>query len=173
MLFTVGHSTHTMAAFLALLTAHQVDAVADVRLMPQSRRHPHFAGQALEASLRHARIAYRHFRDLGGHRRPRPDSPNGAWQNESFRGYADHLATSEFRWAVEELLRWEEAGARRVALMCAEAVWWRCHRQLIADALVAREREVWHITSTAAPARHALTPFARIEGERVEYPALI
>ncbi|MBM3770469.1 MAG: DUF488 domain-containing protein [Acidimicrobiia bacterium] len=172
MLFTVGHSTHTAATFLALLSAHQIDAVADVRLVPQSRRHPHFAQHALEAFLDEAGIAYRHFRDLGGHRRPRPDSPNGAWQNESFRGYADHLATAAWRSAMDELLRWEEP-SRRLALMCAESVWWRCHRQLIADALVARGREVWHITSTAPPVRHTLTPFARTEGQHVWYPALI
>lgn len=170
-LLTVGHSTHPLDAFTALLAAHAVTAIADVRLIPRSKRHPQFTCEALAESLPAHGIAYRHFADLGGHRRPRPDSPNRAWRNESFRGYADYLQTPRFRAALDELLAW--AGSTpAVAVMCAEAVWWRCHRQLIADALVARGHAVWHITSAAAPARHELTPFAQLRDQELVYPAL-
>lgn len=173
MILTVGHSTHPIERFLDLLAAHGVHAIADVRLIPQSRRHPQFAKDALQASLAAVGVHYRHFRDLGGHRRPRPDSPNGTWRNTSFRGYADYLGTATFSQALDEFVAWEGESAPHIAVMCAESVWWRCHRQLIADALVARGHEVRHITSAAAPVAHTLTAFARVEAQSVSYPALI
>ena len=172
-IWTVGHSTHPFDAFLEILQAHQIGKLADVRTIPKSRRHPHFAGPALERALAAAGIEYRHFGDLGGLRKPRADSSNTAWRNESFRGYADYMETPAFRGAIDELLRWARDGNRRVVVMCAEAVWWRCHRQLIADALVARGVEVEHIVSTSPADRHRLAQFARVTDGRVSYPGLL
>lgn len=169
-LLTIGHSTHPFPEFLALLRAHEVAAIADVRLLPRSRRHPHFSQERLAELLGTADIAYVHFPGLGGHRRPRPDSPNGSWRNQSFRGYADHMASPEFQAEMARLLA---LGAKTLAaVMCAESQWWRCHRQLIADALVARGIEVRHIMSGRAATPHVLTPFARVTGTDVYYPAL-
>ena len=119
--------------------------LADVRTIPRSRRHPHFGREALDARLKDEGIAYRHFPALGGLRKPRPDSPNGAWKNQAFRGYADHMQTAEFAAAIDELLDVRRDGASSV--MCAEAVWWQCHRMLLSDALVARDVDVQHILS--------------------------
>lgn len=171
-MYSIGHSTHALDHFLTLLRAHGITHLADVRLVPTSRRHPHFSGESLAVQLPRHGVEYRHYRELGGHRRPRPDSVNGAWQNESFRGYADYLETSAFAAALDALLAWQREADGRVAMMCAEAVWWRCHRQLIADALVIRGHEVWHITGTSRPARHALTSFARVTEGRLTYPAV-
>jgi uncharacterized protein (DUF488 family) len=168
--FTIGHSTRPFDEFLAMLRAHDVGRVADVRTAPGSRRHPQFGGAALEEALEAHRVAYRHVAALGGRRSPAVDSPNGGWQNGSFRGYADHMATEAFTGALEELIAWSATAP--TAIMCAEAVWWRCHRRLIADALVARGIEVRHILSSERAAPHELTPFARVEGERVTYPGL-
>jgi len=168
--FTIGHSTRTLEEFIALLRAHGVTQLADVRTVPKSRRHPHFAGEALARSLPDAGVAYRHFAGLGGLRTPRRDSRNTAWRHDSFRGYADYMETAPFERALDELIAW--SGARPV-IMCAEAVWWRCHRQLVADALVARGAEVRHIMSAASAPPHALTAFARVDGGRVTYPGLI
>src|SRR5687767_13056968 len=132
-IFTIGHSTRTAAEFLALLQAHGITGVADVRTIPRSRRHPHFSSDALSASLSDHAIAYVHVPGLGGLRKPRHDSPNGGWKNESFRGYADHMQTPAFGQGLDALLAFSED--RRVAVMCAESKWWQCHRQLIADAL--------------------------------------
>lgn len=168
---TIGHSTRSFDEFLRLLRAHRVMVIADVRLIPRSRRHPHFAQENLSALLLAQGVGYAHFPGLGGHRRPLPDSPNGGWRNVSFRGYADHMATTEFR---EELARLLDVGQKSLAaVMCAESQWWRCHRQLIADALVALGFDVRHIMSAGPPAPHALTPFARVSGARVSYPALV
>ena len=168
---TVGHSTRTFEEFLRLLNAHRLEQLADVRTVPKSRRHPHFGGDALAASLPAAGIAYRHFPGLGGLRKPRRDSRNTAWHNVSFRGYADHMATAEFGTAVDALLEWS---VRRTVIMCAESLWWRCHRQLIADALVARGIEVRHISSATSAPRHVLTEFARLDPSgRVTYPGLL
>jgi uncharacterized protein (DUF488 family) len=169
--FTIGHSVRPLDEFLKLLHAHGVRGLADVRTVPRSRRHPHFSGEALARSLPDAGIVYRHFPGLGGLRKPRRDSPNGGWRNEGFRGYADHMATREFTSALEDLI----AFARRqvVAVMCAEAKWWECHRQLIADALVANGAEVRHIMSARDAPPHELTAFGRIESGRVTYPALL
>jgi len=170
-LFTIGHSTRSCDEFLSLLGAHGVNGVADVRTVPRSRRHPHFARDSLAALLPGHRIAYAHFAGLGGLRKPRADSVNGGWRHGGFRGYADHMQSAEFAAAIEALLAWAEG--RRVVVMCAEAKWWQCHRQLIADSLVARGLEVRHIMSIHEAARHELTPFARITGTSVTYPAVV
>ncbi len=164
---TVGHSTRSLADFLGVLATHEISAIADVRRFPGSRRHPHFARDALAGALADVGVGYRWLPGLGGRRSPRADSPHVAWRSESFRAYADHMETPEFRDALASLL--ELAEERRTAIMCAEAVPWRCHRQLIADALVARGVEVRHVLGPGAPARHRLTVFARREGERIVY----
>ena len=171
MIFTIGHSTHTADEFLALLEAHHVTGVGDVRAVPRSRRHPHFSGDALAAFLEPRRIAYTHFPGLGGHRRPRPDSVNGGWHHPAFRGYADYMETPAFRGALDLLVT--STRDRPTAIMCAEAKWWQCHRQLIADALVARGFQVRHIMSARNAPDHALTAFARVVGDEVRYPALL
>jgi uncharacterized protein (DUF488 family) len=143
--------------------------LVDVRTLPASRRMPHFAKAALERSLPLHGIAYRHMPELGGLRKPGPDSINTGWRNVSFRGYADYMQTQEFWAAIDRLI--ELGKQRRVAIMCAEAVPWRCHRSLIADALRVRGVDVKHITGPGEPSAHRLTPFARVEGGRITYPA--
>ena len=173
-IYTIGHSTRPIDEFIALLRAHSIEQIADVRTVPRSRRHPHFSREALEQSLPAAGVAYRHFGLLGGLRKPRQDSSNIGWRHEGFRGYADYMETAEFARALDALVVWAgDADLRRTAVMCAEAVWWRCHRQLIADALVARCIEVRHIVSLAVPLSHSVTGFAKIDGNRVTYPGLI
>jgi uncharacterized protein (DUF488 family) len=171
MIFTIGHSTRTADAFLGLLAAHGVTGLADVRTVPRSRRLPHFSHDALAPFLEAHGIAYIHLAGLGGLRKPARDSPNGGWRNEGFRGYADHMRTAEFAEALGALLAF--ARDRQAAVMCAEAKWWQCHRQLIADALAARGIEVRHIMSGQEAPRHELTPFARVSGSTVQYPALV
>ena len=157
-LYTVGHSTRSSEELLALLRADGVELVADVRAFPSSRRHPQFNQGALADWLAAAGIGYRHLPGLGGRRSPVPGSPNGGWRELAFRGYADHMRSREFQDALAEL----EAAARvtPTAIMCAEAVWWRCHRRLIADALVARGWRVEHLGLDGTPAVHELTEFA-------------
>src|SRR5262249_33022067 len=150
-----------------LLRAHGVAGVADVRRFPASRRHPHFAREALAEALAREHVAYRWLPALGGRRRPRADSPHVAWRSEAFRAYADHMDTHEFAAGIAGLVA--SGRERAVAVLCAEAVPWRCHRQLIADALVARGVEVRHIVGPQPAAAHRLTPFARLDGERVVY----
>jgi len=169
--FTIGHSTRPLETFIGLLRAHGVTQLADIRSIPRSKRHPHFAGDALSVSLPAAGIAYRHFPGLGGHRKPRRDSQNTAWRHESFRGYADYMQTDDFEAALNDLVAW--SGAAATAIMCAEAVWWQCHRQLTADALVARGIGVAHIMSAASAPAHTLTDFARVSNGAVTYPGLI
>jgi len=164
---TLGHSTLALDDFVALLRAHAIAAVVDVRRFPASRRHPHFAREALGAALARAGLEYVWVPALGGRREGHAGSPHVAWKNPSFRAYADHLETAEFAAGLDQVLAL--AATRPTAILCAEAVPWRCHRQLIADALVARGVEVRHVLSTAAPAPHRLTPFARLEGTRVVY----
>lgn len=174
-IWTIGHSTRSADEFLELLRANAIDGLADVRTIPQSRRHPYFGRDVLDARLKDEGVEYRHFAELGGLRKPQPDSPNGAWRNEAFRGYADHMMTPRFTAAVDELLRFGER--RNVAVMCAEAVWWQCHRMLLSDALVARDVEVQHIMSLRGKSSrqpHRLTPFAQIRADRqVWYPGLV
>lgn len=152
-----------------MLTSHGVKQLVDVRTVPKSRRYPHFASAALAQSLPPEGIDYLWLKELGGRRRPSRESRNMGWRNESFRGYADHMQSSEFAAAIQELL--ERSGRDDLAIMCAEAVPWRCHRSLIADALLVRGANVLDImTAHKAPA-HKLTPFARVEGTRITYPA--
>jgi uncharacterized protein (DUF488 family) len=170
--WTIGHSTRSADEFVGLLQAQQIDRLGDIRTIPQSRRHPHFGKEALAAALTAHGIDYRHFKDLGGLRKPLADSPNGAWQNSSFRGYADHMQTPEFHAAVEDLLSYADGG--RLVVMCAEAVWWRCHRMLLSDALVARGIDVQHIVSATSIQPHRLTSFAQTRDDfRVWYPGLV
>ena len=170
-IFTIGHSTRTLDDFIALLGAHGVTQLADVRTIPKSRRHPHFSKEALSASLPAAGITYRHFAGLGGLRKPRADSANTAWRHEGFRGYADYMETPAFTQALDDLVGWSQEALS--AVMCAEAVWWQCHRRLIADALLVRGTEVRHIMSPAAATPHELTEFARVDGGRLRYPGLL
>ena len=170
-IFTIGHSTRSADEFLGLLRAHGVTLLVDVRTVPKSRRHPHFAKEALASFLAAHGIGYAHLPALGGLRKPRRDSVNGAWQNESFRGYADHMQTAEFQQALDQLVAL--SSDQVVAVMCAEAKWWQCHRQLITDALTARGVEVRHIMTRAGAPRHELTAFARVSGTRVTYPSFI
>jgi uncharacterized protein (DUF488 family) len=151
-----------------MLEAHAVKLVADVRTVPRSRHNPQFNRETLPDSLGRVGIDYMHLRELGGLRRPRPDSANTAWRNLSFRGYADYMGTPEFENGLARLL--DEATTRRLAIMCAEAVPWRCHRSLIGDSLVARGLQVFEITSASRALAHKMTPFAQIEGTRVRYP---
>jgi hypothetical protein len=153
-IWTVGHSTRPLDAFLELLAPHRIEAVADVRRFPGSRRHPQYAEAALSATLAKRGIAYRWLPALGGRRRPLPDSPNVAWLNASFRGYADHIGSAVFSQGLDELL--ELSGRLRTTLMCAEAVWWRCHRALIADVLCVRDIEVVHILDAKQHRRASL-----------------
>jgi uncharacterized protein (DUF488 family) len=169
--FTIGHSTRSIEEFIALLEAHGIEQLVDIRSFPRSRRHPHFSSDALSRALADAGIVYLHSPALGGHRKPRRDSPNTAWKAEGFRGYADYMESDAFRSALDELIA--TAGERPTAIMCAEAVWWRCHRQLVADALVAQGVTVRHITSASAPAEHTLTDFAQVDGGTVRYRRLI
>jgi 3-methyladenine DNA glycosylase/8-oxoguanine DNA glycosylase len=167
-LFTVGHSTRPLDELVALLRAFGVRLLADVRTVPRSRHNPQFDAGALPAALRARGIAYAHLTELGGLRHARRDSPNTGWRNASFRGYADYMQTPEFERGLEQLRALTDRGP--VALMCAEAVPWRCHRSLIADALTARGAEVAHIASVHRANPHRLTPFARVDGARVTYP---
>ena len=166
--YTVGHSTRPIDAFIALLAAHGVTVLADVRTVPRSRHNPQFGREALASSLVAAGIAYRPFPGLGGFRRPRPDSPNTGWRNTSFRGYADYMQTAEFRGHLDALV--DLAREQTVAVMCAEAVPWRCHRSLIADALTVRGIAVAEIAGDARTQAHRLTPFAQVEGTTLTYP---
>jgi uncharacterized protein (DUF488 family) len=166
--WTIGHSTHPLERFLGLLRGQRIELLADIRTVPKSRRMPWFWGDALRESLPSEGIAYEHFRDLGGFRRPRPDSPNGGWRVEAFQAYADNMESESFRAALARVSTL--AAERRVALMCAEAQWTRCHRRLTSDALTVRGFEVWHIDSRGGVSRHELTPFAVVDGDRLTYP---
>lgn len=167
-LLTVGHSTRPIEEFIALLRGHGIQRLVDIRTIPRSRHNPQFNSEALAKSLRHEGIAYTHVKELGGLRHPRRDSINTGWRNASFRGYADYMQTGDFAEAVNRLL--QLCAAQRCAVMCAEAVPWRCHRSLLADALVARGVPVEHILSATRREAHSLTPFARIENNHVTYP---
>ncbi len=166
-IWTVGHSNKALDDFLALLNAHEIQVVADVRRFPASRRHPHFGMEALRDALQTRSIEYRHFPDLGGRRTPRPDSINTNWKNAAFRGYADYMETVEFREAIGRLM--PLAASRRTAVMCAEALWWQCHRFVLADYLKASGVAVHHILSTGKIQDHPYTSAARIVGGRLSY----
>lgn len=165
--YTIGHSTRDIDRFIALLEREHIQHVADVRSFPGSRRNPQFGREALAASLAARGIGYSHHPELGGRRHTRPDSPNGAWRNESFRGYADYMLTPAFATALDVLL--DRAARERTAIMCAEAVPWRCHRSLISDALVALGVDVQHILDARTEPHH-LTPFAIVRDGVLYYP---
>ncbi len=167
-ILTLGHSTRPIDAFIELLQSHEVQQLVDVRTVPRSRHNPQFNREELALSLRSAGIAYLHCPALGGLRKTSAKSVNTGWRNASFRGYADYMGTAEFRHAVDHLI--ELAKDARLALMCAEAVPWRCHRSLIADALLVRGIATEDIRSTTQRMPHRLTPFARVQGTQITYP---
>jgi uncharacterized protein (DUF488 family) len=165
---TIGHSTRAIEEFIAILNAHRIIQLVDIRTIPRSRHNPQFNREILPGSLEVAGIVYRHMPGLGGLRRAQADSINTGWRNASFRGFADYMQTPEFRVNLQELI--DLAADRPTAIMCAEAVPWRCHRSLIADALVARGIPVLEILSAAKIQPHSMTPFARVDGTDVTYP---
>jgi len=167
-IFTIGHSTRPIDVFIRLLNAHGVQRVVDVRTIPRSRHNPQFNRVQLSPALHRARMHYTHMPGLGGLRHARPDSANTAWRNASFRGYADYMQTREFKDALARCI--ELAKREPVVLMCAEAVPWRCHRSLIADALLARGIRTSEITSGIRTRPHELTAWARVRGTQVTYP---
>ncbi|KKO20852.1 MAG: DNA repair protein [Candidatus Brocadia sp.] len=167
-ILTIGHSIHTLEVFIRLLCAHEVKHVVDVRTVPRSRRNPQFNRETLPDSLKAVGIRYTHMAGLGGLRHPRPDSPNIGWRNASFRGFADYMQTPEFEKNLETMIAL--AGCERIALMCAESLPWRCHRSLIADALLVRNIQVEHIMSEKKRQPHKLTPWAVVRGIRITYP---
>ena len=167
-LYTIGHSTRTTRELVELIRAHGVEQVVDVRTIPRSRHNPQFTRLALSRSLREAKIGYRHLKALGGLRHARPDSINLGWRNASFRGYADYMQTGDFAAGLERL---EQLAARRPTVnMCAEALPWRCHRSLIADALTVARWRVLHIQSRKTARPHKRTPFLRVRSGRLVYP---
>lgn len=166
---TIGHSTHEIERFVELLQRNRIVRLVDVRTVPRSLRMPWFAGESLAALLPAAGVEYVHERRLGGFRRPRPDSPNGGWEVQAFRGYADHMESDDFRAAITRLE--SLAMSARTTVMCAEAQWTRCHRRLISDALLVRGWSVLHVDSRGAARPHSLTPFAVVRtGDHIEYP---
>lgn len=169
-IFTIGHSNRSLEDFLALLEGEQIELLADIRRFPASRAHPHFNADNLKAALNEVGIAYEHFAGLGGRRGTRlPDSPNNGWRVDSFNRYADYMATDDFAGALDVLMA--AATKYRTAIMCSEAVPWRCHRRLVADALIVRGWEVRDIISSGPAKPHDLTPFAKVEGTQLSYPA--
>lgn len=166
--FTIGHSTRQIDEFVALLRSAEVLIVADIRTIPRSRRNPQYDGESLRSTLAAHGIRYEHIAELGGLRRARKDSKNTAWRNASFRGYADYLETPAFEAGLTKLRAY--AAPQSTAIMCAEAVPWRCHRSLVADVLTARGAHVLHIVGHGPPAAHRMTAFARVEGNAVTYP---
>jgi len=167
-IFTIGHSTRSADEFISLLGEHAIELLADIRTIPKSRHNPQFGQDVLPPTLVDAGIHYRHFEGLGGLRRAQPDSINSGWRNTSFRGYADYMQTEPFVQALDELIAC--ANAQTAAIMCAEAVPWRCHRSLVGDALLIRGIEVVDIMGPGSCRPHKLTPFARVEGTAVTYP---
>ena len=166
-IWTIGHSTRSIEDFIDLLRTNHIEALADVRRFPGSRRHPQFGRAKLADALARAGIEYVHFPELGGRRAARPDSPNTAWRNEAFRGYADYMDTPEFARGVQRLLAL--ARTKRAAIMCAEALWWQCHRSLIADHLKAEGHTIWHILSANKVQLHSFSGAARLVNGRLSY----
>jgi uncharacterized protein (DUF488 family) len=168
-IFTVGHSTRTWEEFVDLLREYGIACLVDVRIAPASRRMPHFGKQWMAGGLRQQRIDYVHERDLGGRRRPAAGSPNTGWRSRSFQGYADHMYSAPFQEALARVMRTAERTPS--AVMCAEALWWRCHRMLISDALTVRGWRVRHVLGQGKLEDHRMTPFAETDGERLTYPS--
>jgi uncharacterized protein (DUF488 family) len=169
--WTIGHSTRSASEFNQILKSHGIENLVDVRSFPGSRRYPHFNKEQLAESLSESGIVYYHFPALGGRRRPRMDSRNTAWKNDSFRGYADYMESEAFRQAIGQLL--QLARGKRTAIMCAEALWWRCHRSLIADYLKVLGAEVVHIIDENHTEKHPYTSVARIIGGKLSYEGLL
>jgi uncharacterized protein (DUF488 family) len=167
-IYTIGHSTRTIEQFIELLKAYGIEELVDVRTIPKSRHNPQYDTSELAASLQVAGIAYKHLAKLGGLRRTSQDSVNLGWQNTSFRGFADYMATSEFRTWLDELIAIAEK--KTVAIMCAEAVPWRCHRSLIADALAVQGWQVLHIQSRKTASPHEPTSFLKVQDGKLTYP---
>src|SRR5580698_3593330 len=166
-IWTIGHSVRSIGEFLGLLAGSGIDLIADVRSFPGSRKFPQYGREALKATLGARSIGYHWLPALGGRRKALPDSPNTVWRNASFRGYADYMSTPEFTRGLDQL--GEIAGNARAAIMCSEAVWWRCHRSMIADALCVRGIEVVHILDAKHSTKHPMTAPARIEGGALSY----
>jgi uncharacterized protein (DUF488 family) len=167
-IFTIGHSTRPLAEFIDLLRANGIERVIDIRTIPRSRHNPQFNRETLGPALRKSGIAYLHLRKLGGLRHARSDSINLGWHNASFRGFADYMQTTEFDAGLDRVIKLAEN--KSTTLMCAEAVPWRCHRSLVADALIIRGISVMDIVSASSPRPHKLTPFAHVRGTRITYP---
>lgn len=170
-IWTVGHSTRSSQEFTEILLAHPIDTLVDVRSFPGSGRYPHFNKHELSSTLEAIGILYSHCAQLGGRRRPSPHSKNTAWKNPSFRAYADHMESEEFKKGIEDLL--ELTQEKRTAIMCAEALWWRCHRSLIADFLKAKGVEVIHVLDSKHTEEHPYTSAARIVEGRLSYEGLL
>jgi uncharacterized protein (DUF488 family) len=171
-IYAIGHSTHPIDKFISLLKANGIRNVADVRTVPRSRHVPQFNQETLKTALKAEGVDYHHFKQLGGLRKPRRDSTNLGWKNSSFRGFADYMETDEFESGIAELIKLAESEGP-VAIMCAEALPWRCHRSLIADAFTARGLEVLQIDSRGNAKPHTLTSFARVKGGKVTYPGVV
>lgn len=167
-IFTIGHSTRSLEDFLAILKHYAINELVDIRTIPKSRHNPQFNGDTLAHALRNHHIGYRHEKQLGGLRHAHADSINRAWHNASFRGYADYMQTEEFAYAIQDLI--ELAHKKTVAIMCSEAVPWRCHRSLVGDALLVRSVEVEDIFSMTNVKPHTLTPWAVVHGTHITYP---
>ena len=169
-IFTVGHSNRTIEEFIELLKSHGIEEIADVRSIPRSGYNPQFNETGLSLSLKKAGIAYRHVEKLGGLRHAKKDSVNLGWKNKSFRGYADYMGTQSFADGLDTLMK--IAAAKKTAIMCAEAVPWRCHRSLISDALMKKKWRIEDITGKSRTHRHTLTPFLRLRGGKLVYPEI-
>jgi uncharacterized protein (DUF488 family) len=167
-IYAMGHSTRTLDEFIEILAAHAISIIVDIRTIPKSRHNPQFNGEALRESLKKRGIAYVHFRELGGLRKPKRDSVNTGWQNASFRGFADYMQTREFVSAVRKLMRLAKQG--RAAILCAEGNPFRCHRSLVADALTVRKVRVLHIAGKRSAKEHTMTAFAKVQGTKITYP---
>jgi len=167
-IWTIGHSTHSIEEFIELLQAHGIQQLIDIRTLPGSKRHPHYNQENLEASLAEAGIHYRHMKGLGGLRKPKPDSPNLGWKNSGFRGYADYMQSEAFQEELAELIK---LGKKKpTAMMCAEALPWRCHRNLVADALSTKDVETRHIMTLKQAPAHRRTAFAKVKNGKLGYP---
>ncbi len=169
-IYTIGHSTHPLEEFISILLAYKIESVVDVRTIPRSRHNPQFNGQQLESDLQRRGIEYLHLKELGGLRHTTKGSVNTGWRNSSFRGFADYMQTEDFRVGLERLMI--VADRKRTAIMCAEAVPWRCHRSLIADALIVRNIFVQDIMSAKTIKPHMLTPWAKVDGAFITYPEI-
>ena len=166
-LWTIGHATRPWDEFLAVLRAHRIEAIADVRRFPGSRKHPQYGGEPMRSALAREGIEYEQFPELGGRRKARADSPNTAWRNDAFRRYADYMGTPEYQAGEARLVAL--ASRRRTAILCAEALWWRCHRSLISDDLKAKGWRVLHIADAGDAKEHPFTGAARLVGGRLSY----